>query len=138
MQSHDAEFRESGAGWATKPAAPEAPSNAHGTSKYAAPTACGTCIRRVAANQPTEHEECSARAQLTPAPDMPDWEDLADLTDEQRQALPARFHIPAFEGNATPNAWLCAVCWGDGWVTRWPCKPALDNGRHVFAASTTA
>jgi hypothetical protein len=39
-----------------------------------------------------------------------------------------------FDGDGVPNAWLCAVCWGDGWVTGWPCKPAVDNGRTVFAS----
>lgn len=98
------------------------------------PDACGTCRKLVSDGKPAEHPECARRPFLIPAPDMPDWEDMADLTDEERQALPARFHIPGFESNAEPNAWLCQVCWGDGWVTRWPCKPAVTGGRELFAA----
>jgi len=98
------------------------------------PDACGTCRQLVSDGKPAEHPGCERRPFLIPAPDMPDYEDLADMTDEQRQALPARFHIPGFESNAEPNAWLCQVCWGDGWVTRWPCKQALAHGGEVFAA----
>jgi hypothetical protein len=97
------------------------------------PNACGTCRRHAAAGHPIEHEQCTARARLIPAPDMPDWEDLADVTDEQRMALPVRFHYPVFNYVAEPNSWLCAVCWGDGWVNRWPCAAAVEGGRHVFA-----
>lgn len=97
------------------------------------PNACGTCRQHADAGRPVEHDECAARAQLIQAPDAPGYEELGELTDEQRQALPARFHIPVFDGDGVPNAWLCAVCWGDGWVTGWPCKPAVANGRTVFA-----
>lgn len=103
------------------------------TSPQLDPKACGTCRRHADNGRPVEHEECAARAQLIPAPDAPDYEALNELTDEQRQALPARFHIPMFDGDGVPNAWLCAVCWGDGWVTRWPCIPAIQHGRTVFA-----
>jgi hypothetical protein len=100
--------------------------------QIADPAACGTCWRLALAGQPTEHPACARRAVLLPAPDAPDYEDLADLTDEQKAALPARFHTPVWEGNAVPHSWVCAVCWGDGWVTRWPCKPAIENGDEVF------
>jgi hypothetical protein len=102
------------------------------TAPFVDRNTCGTCRRHATTGQPLDHDECHARAQLTPAPDMPDYEVLVDLTDEERQALPARFHIPGFEGNAQPNAWLCQVCWGDGWVTRWPCAAAVKHGRDVF------
>ncbi|MEU1506467.1 hypothetical protein [Kitasatospora sp. NPDC005748] len=100
--------------------------------EIADPAACGTCWRLALAGQPTEHPACARRAVLLPAPDAPDYEDLADLTNEQKAALPARFHIPAWEGNAVPHSWVCAVCWGDGWTTRWPCKSAIENGDEVF------
>jgi hypothetical protein len=100
--------------------------------QIADPAACGTCWRLALAGQPTEHPACARRAVLLAAPDAPDYEDLADLTDEQKAALPARFHTPVWEGNAVPHSWVCAVCWGDGWVTRWPCKTAVRHGDEVF------
>lgn len=108
------------------------------TKNRPAAHACGTCRRLAEAGQPTEHQECARRATLLPAPDAPHYETLVDLTDEQRQALPAHFHIPVWEGNATPKSWLCAVCWGDCWVTRWPCKAAVDGGGHVFTPEHAA
>jgi hypothetical protein len=86
----------------------------------------------VEAGEAVVHEECAARAALLQAPDYPDYEDLLDLTDDERRALPARFHTPHFDSVGTPNAWLCRVCWGDGWVTQWPCKAAQENGTQVF------
>jgi hypothetical protein len=100
--------------------------------QIADPAACGTCWRLALAGQPTEHPACARRAVLIPAPDTPDHEDLSDMTDEQKAALPARFHTPVWEGNAVPHSWVCAVCWGDGWVTRWPCKTAVQYGAEVF------
>ncbi|RPE34959.1 hypothetical protein [Kitasatospora cineracea] len=96
--------------------------------------ACGTCRRNVANGQPTEHEQCNRRAMLVPAPDQPDYEQILDTPEDQRANLPARFHVPVFESNAEPNSWLCAVCWGDGWATRWPCTTATEQGREVFTA----
>ncbi|MFD0347297.1 hypothetical protein ACFQ0M_17060 [Kitasatospora aburaviensis] len=64
------------------------------------PAACGTCWRLALAGQPTEHPACARRAVLIPAPDAPDYEDLADMTAEQKAALPTRFHTPP--GRATP------------------------------------
>lgn len=105
-------------------------------SKYADAGACGTCRTTVGAGEPVTHDECAARAALLQAPDHPDYEDLLDLTDDERQALPARFHTPQFEALGKPNMWLCAVCWGDGWVTQWPCKTAQENGAQVFTDQT--
>lgn len=100
--------------------------------RHADASACGTCRKAVEAGEAVVHEECAARAALLQAPDYPDYEDLLDLTDDERRALPARFHTPHFDSVGTPNAWLCRVCWGDGWVTQWPCKAAQENGTQVF------
>lgn len=97
-------------------------------------SACGTCRRLAADGKAPEHPECARRAVLMPAPDAPDYETLIDTPEDERTNLPARFHTPVWEGNATPNAWLCAVCWGDGWVTIWPCEAAAKNGGQVFTA----
>jgi hypothetical protein len=94
--------------------------------------ACGTCRTRTAAGKPVEHEECAARAQLIKAPDAPGYEDLADMTLEQKADLPARFHIPVFDDMGSPKAWLCAVCWDHCIVTRWPCATAYEHGTEVF------
>jgi hypothetical protein len=102
------------------------------------PSACGTCCTLSASGRPIEHDECSARAVLLEAPDQPSYEALVDLTEEQRAALPARFHTPWFDRDGTPNAWLCRVCWGDGWVTRWPCKTAVQHGTAVFTSDADA
>lgn len=96
------------------------------------PAACGTCWRAALAGQPTKHPECARRAILLPPPDAPSDEDLADLTDDEKAALPARFHTPVWEGLAVPHSWVCAVCYGDGWTTAWPCKTALRHGESVF------
>ncbi|MFD9047624.1 hypothetical protein [Streptomyces zaomyceticus] len=111
------------------------------SGKYKAdadPRACGTCKSLVRDGQPVEHEGCAARAVLLLAPDQPMYEDLVDLTDEQRIALPARFHTPVFDGLGRPNAWLCQVCWGDGWVSQWPCNPAQQQGAQVFTSEGVA
>jgi len=94
--------------------------------------ACGTCRRTTAAGFPVEHDECAARARLVEAPDMPGYEDLVEMTMEQRAALPARFHIPRFDDLGMPNMWLCCVCWEDGLVTQWPCATARKYGTEVF------
>ncbi|MGW9026899.1 hypothetical protein ACWGQ5_22500 [Streptomyces sp. NPDC055722] len=54
------------------------------------------------------------------------------MTEEEVKALPARFHVPVFLDTCTPKAWVCAVCWGDGWNTQGPCKAAQDHGTRVF------
>ncbi|MEU6615352.1 hypothetical protein [Streptomyces parvus] len=100
--------------------------------------ACGTCKALVRDGKPIEHEQCAARAVLLLPPDQPMYEDLVDLTDEQRKALPARFHTPVFDGLGQPNAWLCQVCWGDGWVAQWPCGPAQEKGAMVFVSEGAA
>ncbi|MEU9498193.1 hypothetical protein [Streptomyces sp. NPDC048196] len=98
----------------------------------AGPGACGTCRSRVRDGLPVEHDECAARATLFEAPGHPDYEELGDLTDEEKVALPAQFHTPVFDNLGKPNAWLCRVCWGDGWVTQWPCATAQRHGARVF------
>ncbi|WP_327223093.1 hypothetical protein OG229_02795 [Streptomyces platensis] len=102
------------------------------------PGACGTCRSRVRDGLPVEHDECAARATLLEAPGHPYYEDLVDLTAEEKAALPARFHTPAFDNLGRPNAWLCRVCWGDGWVTQWPCATAQKHGAEVFTADHLA
>ncbi|MCX4606776.1 hypothetical protein OG402_40845 [Streptomyces anulatus] len=105
---------------------------------YADSKACGTCKALVRDGKPIEHEQCAARAVLLLPPDQPMYEDLVDLTDEQRKALPARFHTPVFDGLGEPNMWLCQVCWGDGWVSQWPCGPAQEKGAMVFVSEGAA
>lgn len=100
---------------------------------FADKNACGTCRRRVADGQPVEHEECAARAQLIEAPDAPSYEDLTEMTMEQKAALPARFHTPRFDDCLSPKAWLCAVCWDEGIVSGWPCATASEKGAEVFS-----
>lgn len=95
--------------------------------------ACGTCRGRAANGQQVEHARCAARAQLAEAPDHPSYELLTELNEQQKADLPARFHIPVFDDLGKPNAWLCAVCWGDGWVTGWPCATAQKQGTEVFS-----
>jgi hypothetical protein len=56
-----------------------------------------------------------------------------ELTETERLALPAVNHRPVFEGLGRPNAWICGVCWGDGWVTKWPCEPATRGGVELAA-----
>ncbi|TMS00136.1 hypothetical protein [Nonomuraea basaltis] len=72
------------------------------------------------------------RAILLEAQDMPGYDMLPD-TLEERQQLPARFHVPRWDGVGEPNLWLCAVCWDEGTVTQWPCKAASEHGGEVFA-----
>lgn len=75
-------------------------------------------------------------AVLIPAPDMPGYDELADVdgTAAARAALPPRFHIPVWQDTAEPKSWACAVCWGDGWCTSWPCEVARERGGEVFAS----
>lgn len=101
-------------------------------SASVSPNACGTCKTRRLTGRPVVHPECAMRAVLAKAPDHPGYEDLLDLTYEQRQQLPARFHVPVWDGDGVPNAWLCAVCWDDGEVCRWPCAAAATYGGEVF------
>lgn len=100
--------------------------------RQADPSACGTCKDRVAAGGQVEHDECAQRATLLPAPDAPGYELITGMTEDDVRALPARFHTPVFSELSTPNAWVCAVCWGDGWSTAWPCPTAVKNGTAVF------
>ena len=72
------------------------------------------------------------KAILIEAPDAPSYEELPE-TLEERQQLPARFHVPRWDGDGKPNLWLCAVCWDEGSVTQWPCATAAKHGGEVFA-----
>lgn len=98
--------------------------------RQADPGACGTCRDRVQASGQVAHDECAQRATLLPAPDAPAWELITGLSEEELAELPPRFHIPAFV--EPTRSWVCAVCWGDGWSTQWPCKPATEQGLRVF------
>ncbi|MEV6833532.1 hypothetical protein AB0N17_03210 [Streptomyces sp. NPDC051133] len=106
--------------------------------QQADPSACGTCRGRVAAGGQVEHEECAQRATLLQAPDHPYYELITGMSEEEVWALPARFHVPVFLDSCTPKAWVCAVCWGDGWNTQWPCKTAQDHGAAVFTPAHQA
>ncbi|MFD4921202.1 hypothetical protein ACFWNE_07760 [Streptomyces goshikiensis] len=100
--------------------------------RHADPSACGTCRALVTAGKPVEDDECAQRAMLIQPPDMPCWEILIEMTEQEKKDLPARFHLPVFESLGKPNAWLCAVCWGDGWSSCWPCATATKHGTQVF------
>lgn len=56
---------------------------------------------------------------------------INELSVPQRLALPAAFHRPVYDDLGTPHLWHCAVCWGDGWSTQWPCEPATKDGTAV-------
>lgn len=74
---------------------------------------------------------CPLVAPVTHPPLPPD---LLELTYEQRQALPAKFHQPHWMGLTQPRTWICAVCWDDdGTVHGWPCDVANagDNGLEI-------
>lgn len=100
--------------------------------KQTDPTACGTCRGRVEAGQQVKHDECAQRATLMEAPDHPGYEVITTMTEAEVAALPPRFHVPVFMESCTPKAWVCAVCWGDGWVSQWPCATAVQHGTQVF------
>ena len=100
--------------------------------RQADPSACGTCRAAVEAGGHAVHDGCAQRATLLPAPDAPGYELITGLSEEELAQLPARFHTPVFLDTATPRSWVCAVCWGEGWVTGWPCKTATKHGAKVF------
>ena len=56
---------------------------------------------------------------------------VMELSVPQRLALPAAFHRPVWDDLGRPRSWLCAVCYGDGWVTPWPCSVAGSDGGAV-------
>lgn len=58
---------------------------------------------------------------------------LTEMTYEERQALPAVYHRPVFYDMATPASWVCAVCWDDGLLEGWPCRPATGGGATIAA-----
>ena len=100
--------------------------------RHADPSACGTCRSAVEAGEQVEHDGCAKRATLIQAPDHPSYELITGLSEEELAALPPRFHVPAYMESSSPQLWVCAVCWGDGWVTGWPCKTAVKHGLRVF------
>lgn len=71
------------------------------------------------------------RARLIQPVDQPDYETLTELSEEQVAALEPRFHTPVWT-ESTPGAFCCAVCWGDGWGSEWPCATARKHGAEVF------
>ncbi|MFB7672901.1 hypothetical protein ACFC26_15985 [Kitasatospora purpeofusca] len=95
------------------------------------PSACGTCRQLAAAGQQIAHA-CGRRATLIAAPDAPCYETILDVPEDQRARLPARFHTPVFDDAGSRKVWMCAVCWGDGWGTSWPCATAVEYGAEVF------
>lgn len=56
---------------------------------------------------------------------------INELSVPQRLALPAAFHRPVWDDLGRPHLWHCAVCWGDGWTTQWPCEVARRDGGPV-------
>jgi hypothetical protein len=100
--------------------------------KHADPSACGTCRGLVADGKQVEHDGCAKRATLLEAPDAPGYELTIGLSEAELRALPPRFHTPTFIDTCTPKGWVCAVCWGDGWTTSWPCAAAAEHGARVF------
>lgn len=54
-----------------------------------------------------------------------------ELTYLERRALPAVYHQPFWDGNASPAAWICQVCWDDGVSHAWPCTPAKRGGGAI-------
>ncbi|WP_392750631.1 hypothetical protein [Streptomyces sp. LN590] len=95
-------------------------------------SACGTCRGNVANGKQVEHDGCARRTLLLEPPDMPSYDVLIDMDMAEREALPARFHVPVFDDLGKPNAWLCRVCWTEGVVTSWPCNTAMKHGAQVF------
>jgi hypothetical protein len=67
---------------------------------------------------------------------MPGYDELPDGL-EARAALPARFHIPVWDGTSSHPSFLCAVCWDDGECTSWPCATAAAHGGEVLADEHT-
>jgi hypothetical protein len=100
--------------------------------RQADPMACGTCRDKVAAGERVEHDGCAQRATLLEPPDMPSYDVLCEMSEDDKRALPARFHVPTFDDCGVPNAWLCRVCWGEGSVSAWPCEAAVKHGTEVF------
>jgi hypothetical protein len=59
-----------------------------------------------------------------------------ELNYAQRQALPAAYHQPHWDGLGEPHSWICTVCWDDGLQTPWPCEAARsgNNGLEIARA----
>lgn len=108
------------------------------SGRHADPSACGTCRDLTDKGEQVQHDECAARATLLQPQDMPSWEVIVEMTAEEKANLPARFHLPHFDDCGVPNAWLCTVCWGDGWTSAWPCETALKQGTKVFTPADDA
>lgn len=71
-----------------------------------------------------------------PGSDTPYDEGLiAELSEEDRQKLPPEWHRPHWHGVLSPPSWICTVCWGEGWLSSWPCAVAAKDGRKVAEAA---
>ena len=81
---------------------------------------CGHC----AAGRPTAH------AGLEPAINLVS---LFELDEDVRRALPPQYHLPEWI-DCTPAGFFCRACWGDGWMTSWPCHVATAHGRTIATA----
>ncbi|MFI8535406.1 hypothetical protein ACIGMX_34815 [Streptomyces aquilus] len=106
--------------------------------RQADPSACGTCQTTVKAGEQVQHDECAQRAVLLPAPDAPSYELITGMSEEELAELPPRFHVPVYIESSSPSMWVCAVCWGDSWVSQWPCKTAMKHGLTVFTPEPLA
>jgi hypothetical protein len=69
-----------------------------------------------------------------PYRDPPGYDSAWELTEEERVALPAEYHQPVWMDLTTPATWICAQCWGEGWMSDWPCKVAAKDGKAVALA----
>lgn len=108
----------------------EAEVNLGGVSTVAVDT-----LRKLGWSAPGEvpkHDDTHHLALSGGLPAMSD-SDILHLTDRDRVALPAERHLPMFHDLATPKSWNCAVCWGEGWTTAWPCESAIAGGREIDA-----
>lgn len=64
------------------------------------------------------------------------YEELADMTMEEKNALPGRYHRPVFSGLQKPTAWICAVCWTEGVSSGWPCAGLAEPAKSIELAKT--
>lgn len=75
----------------------------------------------------------SDRPFITLPADQPCYEELTELTMDEKAALPTRFHSPVFS-DGQPPLFICRVCWDgeDCQITVWPCPSALRQGWNLF------
>lgn len=60
-------------------------------------------------------------------PESSTWE----LDEEVRLALPPALHLPGYVDTCKPAGWFCTSCYGDGWMTSWPCDVALRHPTYI-------